>query len=219
MILTRTTLPSQLEAGEADVEPHRPAPRSTFVLYLQPEESDEIIQFDAGLPANALRESTILRHLRHCVITIDTKPSAAVHSTHFAMSSRSMPNHKRTRRPSECLRHLRHSSFPHSRVGTRLMPLRGVLNVNTGNYSRPLASRHSDRNSAPRLGAVVFILTVSSELRLRNGERGLIRTLTLHKSPCPPRIEKFGAPFSRPQGAYDYSSGETDVRSLNAHRG
>jgi hypothetical protein len=55
-----------------------------------------------------------------CVIAMDTKPSAEVENTHFAVSSRSMPNDKRTRRPSILLghlRHLRHSSFQRSRVG------------------------------------------------------------------------------------------------------
>jgi hypothetical protein len=42
-VLTRTTLPLPLDAGAAEVRPHRPAPISTFVLHLQPEDNDGIV--------------------------------------------------------------------------------------------------------------------------------------------------------------------------------
>ena len=43
VILSRTTLPLPLDAGQAEIKPLRPGPSGTFALYLQPVESDGIV--------------------------------------------------------------------------------------------------------------------------------------------------------------------------------
>lgn len=43
-VLTRTTLPLPLDAHQVGVRPYRPAPNATFAIYLQPTESEGIVE-------------------------------------------------------------------------------------------------------------------------------------------------------------------------------
>ncbi len=61
--LTRTTIPLPLEEAVAEIEPHRPAPLSTFILLLEPTDTDGIIHEESatdkdGLWKNSTQEGT-----------------------------------------------------------------------------------------------------------------------------------------------------------------